>query len=42
MCTTDLPPSHKQFEGGKKEKEKETKKYTPIHMHIEDQEITLE
>lgn len=40
MCTTDLPPSHKQFEGGKKEKEK--KKYTPIHMHIEDQEITLE
>ena len=27
MCTSDLPPSHKQFEGKKK------KQYTPIHAY---------
>ena len=35
MCTSDLPPSHKQFEGKKKSN-------IHLYMHIEDQEITLE
>ena len=36
MCTSDLPPSHKQFEGKKK------KSNIHLYMHIEDQEINLE